>query len=233
MRVCLKELPGPIAALGFAVGIVVVGPWVPRAAAQSADDLQREAAKLVVAGRPREAMPVYQRALRADPNHVASLRDLAWLRATSSDPSLRRPAEAVRLAEKAFERMIIGFNSRKDRAAIPPGYDKLVILQVGASLGAAYGAAGRFRTPMDPELASLVSSGRMSESQAMGQSSSSGPLRADTVMQWAVDMAVAVEKQSPSATTTRLVQDMQALAKELAAGRPIRDGRPLPGTVRQ
>jgi tetratricopeptide (TPR) repeat protein len=229
----VKRLPRASAAIVFALGVVVAGPGVPLAAAQSADELQRQAATLIMKGRPREATRLYERALRADPNHVASLKDLAWLRATSSDPNLRRPAEAVRLAEKAFERMIIGFNSRRDRAAIPPGYDKLLILQVGASLGAAYGAAGRFQTPMDPELASLVASGRMNESQAQSQSASSGPLGADTVMQWAVDMAVAVEKQSPSPTTRKLVEDMQALARELAAGRPIRDGRPLPGTVRQ
>jgi tetratricopeptide (TPR) repeat protein len=233
MLVSLREQPRALAAVVLAVG-VVVGPGASPAAAQEpeADRLQRQAEKAFGEGRVPEAARIYQRALRADPNHVASLKDLAWIRATSSDTGLRRPAEAVKLAERAFERMIVGFNSRKDRAAIPPQYDKLQILRVGASLGAAYAAAGRFRTAMDPDYAALVSTGEINERSAIGLSGSSR-MQADTVMNWALDMSLAIHKESPSPTTEKLVEDMRKLAQSFAEGKPIKDGRPQPGTLRQ
>jgi len=38
-----------------------------------------------------------------DPDDAASLNALAWILASDSDPSIRNPAEAVRLAERACE----------------------------------------------------------------------------------------------------------------------------------
>ncbi len=42
-------------------------------------------------------------ALRLNPNNVAALNDLAWIRASSADAALRSGSEAVRLASKACE----------------------------------------------------------------------------------------------------------------------------------
>jgi Flp pilus assembly protein TadD len=52
-------------------------------------------------GRANDAIAHYRKALEISPENVAALSNLAWLLATSSDPSLRNGSEAVRLAERA------------------------------------------------------------------------------------------------------------------------------------
>ena len=49
----------------------------------------------------RDAIVEYRLALRTKPDSLESLTSLAWLLATSPDPGMRRPAEAVQLAERA------------------------------------------------------------------------------------------------------------------------------------
>jgi tetratricopeptide (TPR) repeat protein len=50
-----------------------------------------------------EAIEAYENALRTAPNQRFALNELAWLRATCSDESLRNPGEAVRLASRAVD----------------------------------------------------------------------------------------------------------------------------------
>ena len=50
-----------------------------------------------------EAIQEYRLALRSNPDLLEPMTDLAWLLATSKDPSLRGPAEAVRLAQRAVQ----------------------------------------------------------------------------------------------------------------------------------
>ena len=77
-------------------------------------------------GRIEDAIAEYRDALRVAPNNVAAQSNLAWLLATSSDPSLRSGQEAVLLAEQA---------SRLSGGKRP------LILRI---LAAAYAEAGRF-----------------------------------------------------------------------------------------
>ena len=49
------------------------------------------------------AVAHYRRALELDPDFPAALVDLAWILATSERADIRRPAEAVRLAERVAE----------------------------------------------------------------------------------------------------------------------------------
>jgi Flp pilus assembly protein TadD len=84
------------------------------------------AALLSSLGRQREAADEYRILLRLRPDHVLAARNLAWILATSSDPSLQDPAEAVRLAETA---------SAASQHRSPADLD---------ALAAAYAAAGRF-----------------------------------------------------------------------------------------
>ena len=65
-------------------------------------------------------------ALDLKPDHPQALAGLAWIRATASDPALRDPEAAVRLAERAAE-----VTQRKDIGALD-------------ALAAAYAAVGRF-----------------------------------------------------------------------------------------
>jgi tetratricopeptide (TPR) repeat protein len=75
-----------------------------------------------------DAITEYKKALQLSPENLAALSNLAWLLATSSDPSLRDGPEAVRLAELADSA-----SSRSDKHA--------TVLRI---LAAAYAEAGQF-----------------------------------------------------------------------------------------
>ncbi len=79
-------------------------------------------------GRADDAIAHYRKALEISPENVAALSNLAWLLATSSDPSLRNGSEAVRLAERADS---ASFRSEKHPS----------VLRI---LAAAYAEAGQF-----------------------------------------------------------------------------------------
>ena len=83
---------------------------------------------LLATGRVGEATAEYAKALGISPDNVAALSNLAWLRATSADPSIRNGTEAIRLAERADSA-----SSRSDNHA--------TVLRI---LAAAYAEAGRF-----------------------------------------------------------------------------------------
>ncbi len=81
---------------------------------------------LLAKGRIVDAIGQYKEALQLAPENLAAKSNLAWLLATSSDPSLRNGAEAVLLAEQA---------SRSSGGKRP------LALRI---LAAAYAEAGRF-----------------------------------------------------------------------------------------
>jgi tetratricopeptide (TPR) repeat protein len=85
-----------------------------------------QAGALARQGREAEALAGYWRASALLPDARAALWASAWIRATSPDPALRNPAEALALAERA--------------AAGAPELTPLML----ETLAAAYGAAGRF-----------------------------------------------------------------------------------------
>jgi hypothetical protein len=73
-----------------------------------------------------DAINHYQRVLELHTNSILALNNLAWLRATASDPALRNGNEAVRLAERACQ-----LTQYKEAFLI-------------GTLAAAYAEAGRF-----------------------------------------------------------------------------------------
>ncbi len=58
---------------------------------------------LASAGQSEEATAHYREALRLSPDFAEAHNNLAWLLATASDPGVRDPGEALRLAERAVE----------------------------------------------------------------------------------------------------------------------------------
>jgi tetratricopeptide (TPR) repeat protein len=76
-------------------------------------------------GRPRDAIRHYRNALVLRPGWRHAVNDLAWILATSPDPSLRDPEEAIRLIEAV----------RLETETLPGLLD---------TLAAGYAAAGRF-----------------------------------------------------------------------------------------
>ena len=61
-------------------------------------------------GNPAEAIQHYQKALGLAPRSISTLTNLAWLLATSQDPSLRNGLKAVELAKQA-DRLVGGTNT--------------------------------------------------------------------------------------------------------------------------
>jgi tetratricopeptide (TPR) repeat protein len=55
------------------------------------------------AGKPQEAIAEWRRAIALDPNFAYAYVSLAWLLATSADPKLRDPSQAVELAQQAVK----------------------------------------------------------------------------------------------------------------------------------
>ena len=77
-------------------------------------------------GWPEEAIVHYQSALQIDPGEVNARNNMAWVLATSSDPSIRNGAKAVSLAAEAVE--------------ISGGKDAIFF----RTLAASYGECGKF-----------------------------------------------------------------------------------------
>jgi len=76
-------------------------------------------------GRQKDAIRHYYNALKLEPGWRHAANDLAWILATSPDPALRDPEQAVRLLEAV----------RREEEPLPELLD---------TLAAAYAAAGRF-----------------------------------------------------------------------------------------
>jgi tetratricopeptide (TPR) repeat protein len=197
-----------------------------------AEALLKNAQGLVTQGRVQDAVGVYEKILQVAPNAVPVLKDLAWLRATASDPAVRRPDEALRLAERAFEQLIISFNSRENRDAFPPNSDRMLLVQVGAALSAAHAAAGRFTNPLSPALSDLVAKGSITQALAGARAASEGGLSSDIVMTWSLEMAQELNRRNPTPQTQQAVQDLQAMRQMFLAGQSVQDGRPQPGLPR-
>jgi tetratricopeptide (TPR) repeat protein len=94
----------------------------------SADAHANLGSAFLAKGRARDAIAAYRNALRVSPENVPAQSNLAWLLATSSDPSLRNGSEAVLLAEQA--------DSESSRSENHP-----TVLRI---LAAAYAESGRF-----------------------------------------------------------------------------------------
>ena len=77
-------------------------------------------------GNIQPAIEHYYKALQLDPNNVYVLKNLAWIVATSEDPKLHNPGDAVKFAERACELT---------------DYKQIEALD---TLAVAYSAAGRF-----------------------------------------------------------------------------------------
>lgn len=81
---------------------------------------------LLQKGLPEQAIVHYQKAVEIDPSEVSARNNLAWVLATSSDPSIRNGAKAVGLAAEAVE--------------ISGGKDAIFF----RTLAASYGECGKF-----------------------------------------------------------------------------------------
>ena len=79
----------------------------------------------------RDAAEQFKKTLEIDPDHMNAMVNLAWIRATSGDSSLRDGTKAVELAEAVRQRA---------------GHANVIVLR---TLAAAYAEAGRFADAID------------------------------------------------------------------------------------
>jgi tetratricopeptide (TPR) repeat protein len=121
----------------------------------NADALANLGSAFLATGRVQEAIAAYRNALRISSENVAAQSNLAWLLATSSDPSLRNGSEAVHLAERA--------DSESSRSENHP-----IVLRI---LAAAYAEAGRFAEAQNTAHQALE------EAEIQGNSTLSNALR--------------------------------------------------------
>ena len=84
----------------MAEGIALLQRAVALAPADASTRVALATVLHMIPGRDAEAAEHVRQALRHAPGDVAALNALAWLLATSPDPAVRRPEEAVRLAER-------------------------------------------------------------------------------------------------------------------------------------
>ena len=89
-------------------------------------------------GNPHGAVAEYLAALRLRPDWTACAVSYVWLISAHADPAVRRPTEAIALAERA--------------AALTGGTDATVL----DALAVAYAAAGRFDAAVRAETAAVV-----------------------------------------------------------------------------
>jgi spermidine synthase len=95
-------------------------------------------------GRQEDAIRHYYNALKLEPGWRHATNDLAWILATSPDPALRDPEQAVRLLEAV----------RREEETLPELLD---------TLAAAYAAAGRFEDAVRAADQALAHAKRESE----------------------------------------------------------------------
>ena len=125
------------AQIAFALGLALLqigrvadaAPRLEQALAGGVDTAEVHQALAVVSlatGRDAEAVAHGRAALARDPDLISAANNLAWVLATSSDASLRDPAEAIRLAETVV---------RETEPGDPGFLDTLAV---------SYAAAGRF-----------------------------------------------------------------------------------------
>jgi tetratricopeptide (TPR) repeat protein len=137
----------------------------------SADAYANLGSAFLAKGRVQEAVAAYKSALRIAPENVPAQSNLAWILATSSDPSLRNGAEAVRLAEQA--------DSESSR-----GKNRPVILRI---LAAAYAESGRFKEAKE------MAQRALQEAEITGDSNLSNALRDEITL---YDLGLPYHKQA-------------------------------------
>jgi hypothetical protein len=118
-------------------------------------------------GHDLEAAEIYRALLQLSPHMIEALNDLSYLQATSDDPRVRNPEEAVDNAEHllvmALQRWVRRRQYRPPQNVTQPfanlplaaSFYKVTIMN---TLAAAYAAAGRYHAPRSGGTPSLISS---------------------------------------------------------------------------
>lgn len=191
-----------------------------------------QARKLAQQGQLGQAMAQYREAIRRDPNILESRNDLAWIMATSDDPNVRNPKEAVATAEQLVDDVIRFYALRRQLAGgatpgpnpyaglpNPPHFYKVTVIR---TLAAAYAANGNFQ-PENFDASSKPSSTAKALAAAAGCAAPS----AVPYAQLANQAAVAESRKRPNPEVRALVSRTAEDVKEYRAGTAKRLQRPI------
>jgi len=116
-------------------------------------------------GRDAEAAAIYKDVVKEFPEMLAALNGLAYLQATSNDPGVRDPVEAVfnaeRLCALSRNHYVTRRENRESENVLHP-YNNLVlpasfykVVKIN-TMAAAYAAAGNFTAPSSPTAATMA-----------------------------------------------------------------------------
>jgi hypothetical protein len=215
----LKEpfapLQGSVANIEAApIGKRLPDPQLDTAAAKTASNADaeyRRAVNLRNAGNLKKAIDQYYKVLKIKPDHIPALNDLAWIRATSADPKIRAPREAIDLSAKAFS--ILVFN-RPSHAPVGIDMDietKLLVVRVSNTVAAAHAAAGIFEPVVSEARVAKIAEGNYAPAKvsdyetAEAEADSEYTICSDTQAEYSAQAIEDIHRTNPSEETESLL----------------------------
>ena len=198
---------------------------------QAAQARLERARTLARQGDAEQAISQLNEAIKASPDYVEALNDLAWIRATNEDAKLRDPQEAVRLAEKAVGRLVELYDRRTIDPAAASRFDKNFLIRSGLTLAAAYASAGKFKAAPGAGAGSALLATTVegvSQEQLRAAMSSSSSIGAFETADWAMSFARTEAAKTRTTEAQQLVQTGEEMLKAFKAGRPFTSKSPLP-----
>jgi tetratricopeptide (TPR) repeat protein len=185
-------------------------------------------------GDAEQAVLQLNEALKAAPDYIEAQSELAWIRATSEDPKLRDPRQAVELAEKAVGGIVELYDRRRQLPANSPGgerFTKNFLIRAGITLAAAYASAGRFDSAPTPgvteQLLNISNVAGLSRQDLQSAMADCGGMAAVEAATWAVTFAQQEALRAQSPESRQLLQTGQEMLASFKAKRAV-TGKVLP-----
>jgi hypothetical protein len=189
--------------------------------------MYKEGQEAEAAGRDAEAIDIYNKLLELHPHMIEALNGLAYLQATSANPRVRNPKEAVsngeRLMVMALQRWVQRRRYRPPENVKQPfvnlplasSFYKVTILN---TLAAAYAATGRFHAPPAPTGETEIVISTLMQQDCRADATSMATM--------AYENAQSLTDKYKDAELKRLLESMEDSLKTIQAGKEIH-GRQL------
>lgn len=189
--------------------------------------MYKEGQEAELSGRDQEAVNIYNKLLDLYPHMIEALNGLAYLQATSTDPRVRNPKQAVSNGERLMVMALQRWTQRRQfrppdnvrqpfiNLPLASSFYKVTILN---TLAAAYASSGRFHAPPAPK---GVTQGLVSTVMQLECTPD-----ATSLATMAYENAQSLAEKYPDRELKRLLDSMEESLKTIEAGRSIH-GRQL------
>jgi tetratricopeptide (TPR) repeat protein len=157
-----------------------------------------------IAAAHTQALRAYDRALAIKPDFMDALNDKAWILATTPDPTLRQPKEALELAKQAMDSIARAGMLRTNREAFAEDQTPGRLLIVATTYAAALAANGVF-APSESQL--MVAGGCGASAQ--------------TVMAFVVEVAGIQDAKFHTPSTAEMVKRAKDYQASVKQGQPL------------